>query len=105
MTRIDVFGTAMDMAIRRFPPSVTLTAGAESPLSLIRAEIAAAWRIASLLLRRRYLAYRNVSHARVIRLFADSLLGKGEYPIPLRSVLPVMELLEAIAAEVPAYRS
>ena len=102
-TRIDICGTAMDMFVRRFPPSVRLAAGIQNPIDILFEEIKADWRIASKILTRQYLRWRNISHERVIGLYVDWLLGNAQYPMSLVDCMPTLRVLRDLEKAIPAY--
>jgi predicted dehydrogenase len=103
ITHVTVFGTGMDMFIRRFPASVRLAAGIHNPFEILVSECRAIWRIASKLLTGKYLRWRNISHERVFALYTDWLEGKGEYPMKLSDCMATLRLLDEIEAMIPAY--
>jgi predicted dehydrogenase len=103
LTHINVYGTGMDMFVRKFPPSVRLVAGIHNPLEGLWSECRAVAGIARRLLSGRFLRWRNVSHARVFQLFAGWLEGRGDYPMKLADCMPTIRLLEDIRARIPAY--
>ena len=103
LTHITVFGTAMDMFVRKFPPTVRLVAGIHNPVDLLLSECKAIYGIARRILSGRFLRWRNISHERVFRLYADWLVGKADYPMKLEDCMGTLRLLEEIAAAIPAY--
>jgi predicted dehydrogenase len=103
VTRIDVFGTAMDLFVRRFPPSVRLAAGIHNPLEILAEEAKAIWRIVGKVLTGDYLRWRNISHQRVIDAYVDWVRGCGQYTMRLEDCLPTMRVLAEVEAQIPAY--
>lgn len=103
LTQFSVFGTAMDMFVRKFPPSVRLVAGIANPVDILLSEAKTIAGVVYKLLSGKFLRWRNISHERVFRLFIDWVEERDEYPMALAGCLPTMRLLEEIAAQVPAY--
>ncbi len=103
-TIISVYGTAMDMFMRRFPAMVRVTAGIPNPFEVVHSEIKALWGILWKIMSGKYLAWRNVTHARILKLYANWLDGGADYPLDMKSCLPTLRLLRDIEREVPAYR-
>lgn len=99
----NVFGTAMDMHVRRFPPLVRLQAGLANPMRMALDECRVLARMSFRLLANRYLRERNASHRRVLRDYLAWVRGEGAFDTPLQSTLALVSLLDAIAGRVPAY--
>lgn len=101
ITEFSIYGTAMDMFIRRFPPAVRLVAGIPNPLDILGNDIKAVWDIGSQLLRSTFLSYRNISHLRVIRCFNSWIQHNTECPLSLTASLPTIKLLNDIKTQIP----
>lgn len=103
VTYLHVYGTAMDLFIRRFPPSLRLAAGLPNPVDILRNECKAIGGIISKILLGKYVSWRNVSHKRVVDLYVDWLLGKGDYPMKLSDCTATLWLLSELEKRIPAY--
>jgi predicted dehydrogenase len=102
-TQINVYGTAMDAFIRYFPPSIRFVAGLQNPMAIVFDDIKALLQIGSLIIKGKYLAYRNVSHKKVINSYVDWIKENSSFPLTLEQVLPTMRLLDAIEKQIPSY--
>ncbi len=105
LTTYSVYGTGMDMFIRKFPAMVRLASGVVNPLDVLAAEVKAIKELAIKIGTGQFLKWRNVSHQRVITLFDAWVKGGAEYPLALANILPTIRLLEAIEAHIPAYQA
>lgn len=105
LTQISVYGTGMDAFVRFFPPSIRLAAGLHNPIEVIREEVRSFLFLAAKILTGRYLAYRNLSHRRVVDNYVAWLLGQGEFETELKRVMPTVDLLAEIEGHIPSYTS
>jgi len=104
LTRIDVYGTAMDAFVRWFPPSMRVRSGVDNPLKLLWDESLSVWSIASKILKGEFIAQRNISHVRVINGFAEWIRDGGDFDLAFERIVPTLRLLAAIEEQIPSYQ-
>ncbi len=103
LTEIRVFGTAQDALLRHFPPLLSLSAGLVGPHQALLAEVRSFAHFSWLLASRRMAAYRNASHAAVIKRFYDWVVRGEHFPETVSEVIPTLRLLEDLAKCIPSY--
>jgi predicted dehydrogenase len=104
-THINVYGSAADAFVRWFPASIQVVSGQVNPLGLIWNEIKSTWQIGSMILRGQFLKHRNISHYRLINDYVDWISDKADFQLKFSAILPTLQLLEEIEAQVPTYQA
>jgi predicted dehydrogenase len=102
-TNIRVYGTATDAFVRFFPPLIRFTAGQESPQKPLLNELKSLCKFVYLLATRKFLAYRNLSHQKVLDMYVDWLVDNTPYPLTMSDALPTIRLLNDLESRIPGY--
>lgn len=103
LTQVNVYGTGMDAFVRYFPPQCRLAAGVQHPIEILKSEVRSVVAVVTKVFSGRYLKHRNETHRIVIGEFIRWIRGESGFETELARVMPTMELLDAVAARIPAY--
>jgi predicted dehydrogenase len=103
LSEIRVFGTAQDVTVRHFPPLLTLSAGLVGPHDALRAELRSFGHFLWLLLSGRMAAYRNASHAALIRRFYAWITAGEPFRETISEAIPTLRMLEDLEQYLPTY--